>query len=229
MNEVIKSALMSTGLTQNEIAEKLSVTQQAVSNWYTGVSRPSFDTCQLILKLFGIDLVQEINKAMINKNKVDNMENRILREIDSFDKAYAVSKNILEEAMIERKYSYPVFFLLQKLLPAVIGLSYHQMLKRKDDDLEFWVVYSNLTDIYDTSVDNSTYQLYDNYLERSFYLMGMDLFESFEPDKIPNHDYCKASMESWYDFQNMLVKNDANPFYCELMIAITEVANLIEC
>ena len=59
--------------------------------------------------------------------------------------------------------------------------------------------------------------------------MGMDLWESFEPYKIPNHDYCDAAMRSWYDFHDSLIKSKASPIYCELMVALIEIARLIEC
>lgn len=231
MNEAIKNALEKTGLTQKDLATKLHVSQQAVSQWNTGKALPSADNCLRIYELTGVDLLKEANqhnKAGTKKTE-KNMSQRELSEINTFEKSTALSDAILKEAEIERKYSYPVYYLLKKLLPAVIGLTYHQMIKHKDDDIDFANVYCNLMDYYDELIDHKSPGLYENRLEYSFYLMGMDLFESFEPYKIPNHDYCDAAMDSWYDFHTMLIKDTASPVYCELMVAITEVANLIEC
>lgn len=44
------------GLTQEEMAQKLFVTRQAVSRWENGESVPSIDTLQLMSKTFGIPI-----------------------------------------------------------------------------------------------------------------------------------------------------------------------------
>jgi transcriptional regulator with XRE-family HTH domain len=44
------------GLTQNEMAEKLFVTRQAVSRWETGETIPNTETLKLISKQFGVSI-----------------------------------------------------------------------------------------------------------------------------------------------------------------------------
>lgn len=44
------------GLSQNEIAEKLFVTRQAVSRWEQGDTVPEIETLQAISKLFGVTI-----------------------------------------------------------------------------------------------------------------------------------------------------------------------------
>ena len=44
-----------SGLTQEEFAEKLFVTRQAVSRWENGETTPAIDTLKTISKLFGVD------------------------------------------------------------------------------------------------------------------------------------------------------------------------------
>lgn len=44
------------GLTQNEMAEKLLVTRQAVSRWETGETVPNTDTLKIISKTFGVSI-----------------------------------------------------------------------------------------------------------------------------------------------------------------------------
>ena len=42
------------GLTQEEVAQKLSVTRQAVSRWENGDTAPGIDTLKLIATTFGV-------------------------------------------------------------------------------------------------------------------------------------------------------------------------------
>jgi len=44
------------GLTQEEMAQKLSVTRQAVSRWETGETVPSIDTLSLMSRSFGVSI-----------------------------------------------------------------------------------------------------------------------------------------------------------------------------
>ncbi len=44
------------GLTQEELAEKVYVTRQAVSRWETGETQPNVDTLKLLSKLFDVSI-----------------------------------------------------------------------------------------------------------------------------------------------------------------------------
>lgn len=50
----IKKYRMKMGMTQDQLAEKLCVTRQAVSNWETGKTQPSIETLTALASLFGI-------------------------------------------------------------------------------------------------------------------------------------------------------------------------------
>jgi transcriptional regulator with XRE-family HTH domain len=52
---VISDIRKKNNLTQDELAEKLFVTRQAVSRWEKGVTTPTIDTLKLISKIFNID------------------------------------------------------------------------------------------------------------------------------------------------------------------------------
>ena len=45
-----------TGLSQMELAEKLRVSRQAISNWEAGTTRPSIDNIHYLSKLYNIPL-----------------------------------------------------------------------------------------------------------------------------------------------------------------------------
>ena len=44
------------GLSQEELAEKVFVTRQAVSRWETGETIPNIDTLKLLSKLFDVSI-----------------------------------------------------------------------------------------------------------------------------------------------------------------------------
>lgn len=52
----IKKHRASLGMTQDQLAEKLNVTRQAVSSWETGKTQPSIETLTALAALFGISV-----------------------------------------------------------------------------------------------------------------------------------------------------------------------------
>lgn len=55
-NEVIQKLRMEKGLTQEELAEHVFVTRQAVSRWETGETVPNTETLKLLSKLFEVSV-----------------------------------------------------------------------------------------------------------------------------------------------------------------------------
>lgn len=54
----IRAARTGTGLTQDELAEKLHVTRQTVSNYETGRSRPDVDMLTALAEAMGADVTE---------------------------------------------------------------------------------------------------------------------------------------------------------------------------
>ena len=54
--DVILSLRTKSGLSQDELAEKLFVTRQAVSRWETGETVPNTETLKLLSKLFDVSI-----------------------------------------------------------------------------------------------------------------------------------------------------------------------------
>lgn len=54
------------GLTQVELAEKLDVSQNTISNWETGVSKPDIPMVDRIAKVFDCD-VSEVVSCFVKK------------------------------------------------------------------------------------------------------------------------------------------------------------------
>lgn len=54
--DIIRTLRTEKGLSQDELAEKLYVTRQAVSRWETGETTPNIDTLKLLSKLFDVSI-----------------------------------------------------------------------------------------------------------------------------------------------------------------------------
>ena len=62
----IKKLRLSQGMTQEELAEKMFVTRQTISNWENGKSQPDLETLSVISSLFEVDpsvLIYGVKKA----------------------------------------------------------------------------------------------------------------------------------------------------------------------
>ena len=56
-----------TGLTQAQLADKLGVTNKAVSKWETGKAKPSTNQIRKIAVLYGLSVERLLNKREENK------------------------------------------------------------------------------------------------------------------------------------------------------------------
>ena len=54
VNTMIKVLRTEKGMNQEQLAEKLQVTRQAVSNWETGKTQPDIETLTQLAQLFGV-------------------------------------------------------------------------------------------------------------------------------------------------------------------------------
>ena len=54
--EIIYELRRKNGLSQEELAEKIFVTRQAVSRWETGETIPNIDTLKLLSKIFNVSI-----------------------------------------------------------------------------------------------------------------------------------------------------------------------------
>lgn len=225
MESIIKHVLEKTGMSQKEFAEKLYVTPQAVSKWVRGESRPSVDNVERIFEITGINIMGMASTTRCSRKK---MRTKSLKEIDDYNKAKQEADTILQAVGIRANYSHAVYKLCTWLLPAVICLTHHEMLKRKDDKIEYDWIFSYLSEYFDDTHKNKVKGLYENQLEYDIYRMEMDLFESFDEKTIPDDEYCREAMDDWYRFDQALVKDNSSPVYNELLVAITEIAELEE-
>ena len=79
LNEQIKKYRTEMNLSQEELAEKIFVTWQSISNWENGKTYPDIHSLLLLSSLFGISLDQlvkgdiEVMKEVIQKEEIEKM------------------------------------------------------------------------------------------------------------------------------------------------------------
>ena len=56
IKDILKKLRESHGLTQDQLAERVMVTRQAVSRWETGETQPNTDTLKLLSSEFGVSI-----------------------------------------------------------------------------------------------------------------------------------------------------------------------------
>ena len=71
LSDNLKIIRKDNNLSQEQLAEKLGVSRQAVSKWESGQSYPEMDKMLLICKLFNYDIDE-----LMNENIVEVSENR---------------------------------------------------------------------------------------------------------------------------------------------------------
>ena len=113
LSDNLKRIRKDNNLSQEQLAEKLGVSRQAVSKWESGQSYPEMDKVLLICKLFNYNLdelmnenikeVDETKQSKININKyIDDFFNFITKTIDmlSFMKLRHKIKCLIEQILI---------------------------------------------------------------------------------------------------------------------------------
>ncbi len=88
LNEKIKSLRLAGNYSQVEIAEKLSVTKQTISNWENNNIQPSVDMLIKIADLFGVstdyllgrEIIPRIDVSGLNETEIQHI-NAIINDI----------------------------------------------------------------------------------------------------------------------------------------------------
>lgn len=214
MKDVIKKAIEDSNMTQKELAEKIFVSPQAVSQWIKGEKQPSRDNVMRMTEIFGDNFLEAVlkkgssNKTIMKKQPVE------IKDLDTFEKAQTEAKSIVDSSGIQN-YSYAVYSLLLWLTTAVIGLSYHEYINKKiEEEIEYDYIFFHLNDVVEE---------YGKHAEYDFYSMGGDLFESFGDNKLPNHDYAYDSLELWYKFKKVYDFKQDSDFNKEFRTALLDV------
>lgn len=72
VGEFIKQLREEKGISQNELAEKLFVTRQAISSWENGKNYPHLETLKLLSDIFQVDLIELYAGKKVENKKTAN-------------------------------------------------------------------------------------------------------------------------------------------------------------
>lgn len=92
INTQIKKYRMSIGWTQDEMAEKIFVTRQTISNWENGKSYPDIHSLLLLSSLFNVSLDQLIKGDIhIMREEINEVE---VKKLDRYGAIYTILLSI---------------------------------------------------------------------------------------------------------------------------------------
>lgn len=86
------------GLTQNDLAKKLNVTDKAVSKWERGHNYPDISTIEALAKVFDVTVLELLNG--------ERKMNQDLKEKDSIDKAVSETLDFTKQMIKNQKRNY---------------------------------------------------------------------------------------------------------------------------
>lgn len=103
IGETIASLRKNKGMTQNELAEKMNVTDKAVSKWERNLSCPDVNTISKLADILGVsveELLNSKNKEYVN-SKIKDLVNLIFKAVALAMGIAVVVLNILDKINVK--------------------------------------------------------------------------------------------------------------------------------
>ena len=141
LNSQIKKYRTALNMSQEELAEKLYVTRQTISNWETGKSYPDIHSLLLLSSLFNVSLDQLIKgdidtmKEIINEN-----ENK---KLNNYSIVYAVHFIVLILSAVPLKMWLEAYALIPfgiLLVATIFWALKIERLKKKNNIQTYWEI-----------------------------------------------------------------------------------------
>ena len=83
------------GLTQKELAEKLKVTDKAISRWETGKGLPDTSLLKPLAEIFGVSVGELLSGKRMDDSQIKNQADHIILESLSYEESQEKWKGIL--------------------------------------------------------------------------------------------------------------------------------------
>ncbi len=194
--ERIKHGRRKAGFTQEQLAKKLDVSKQAVSNWERGKNLPDIGLWNDIERVLQIKMLKEEMSTLASTTFLRKIPNiKPLESIGDIDELFEAIKTILDSVEL-KEYETVVKKLLYLSMVALLGYEiYYEKYCRKyysdehDDELDWAATACNIRDlikIYEQwPLEQTTFQFSaDSFLGKKFewmaYRIGCELFEDFD-------------------------------------------------
>ena len=89
LGDIISELRNKKNLTQKQLANKLGISDKAISRWETGKSFPDLDMLFRISKFFNISLENLLKARMIDDGTDDELMQDIIREFNDMNKKHS--------------------------------------------------------------------------------------------------------------------------------------------
>lgn len=123
--KALKDYRISHKMTQEELALKLGVPCQTVSEWETGISVPDVDVLNKIADIFGVSVIELLGSSeLLDENKIKKSDTNKETERKEFDESYVaeILADINEKLAVKNKHHKEMIKIVKIFLIAIAVL-----------------------------------------------------------------------------------------------------------
>ena len=240
LGRYVRRARERAGLTQEQLAEKLFVSKQAVSNWERGANRIDEAVRERLEETLNISLT---GKPESEENM--NLDIKKLEDIKNLKELYDAYDEILAEVPIDSAFEHSVRRLLHLLLMCVTGYElyingYHKRNNADEYGIDGWQCISSnlfalLDDMEEYPIPRDNKKAEENHrmrdkIEYMCQTMGGELFEDFDDDgKRVSSFEADCARRGEYDGYDLLdlIPGIPNSLYSSFRCAVYMMAEVI--
>ena len=216
---VISKLRKEKGLTQKDLADKLNISDKAVSRWETGGSSPNMEMLLRISQFFNVPLNDLITARVSSDDKDDNLVKEIIQEFSEMNKRN--SKRI-------RTVILATIIIVSILTIAIIFTNSYNRFKVYNVNLESEEIYS-VTGIYvETKIKDSLYLdslKIRNYEYSETDTISVDLYFLKDGTEHILQSYSSLDHIQFINYQSYIKIDDLSNYFDNLYLRVTIIDN----
>ena len=231
------------GMTQCDLANKLGITDRAVSKWENGRGMPDLSLLVPLCEILGISINELLSGARLDKNDYMNkLEENIVNTIDYSDKKIKKTKNIFKIILSTILIFIVVLMVMygidvnrmrnnKPVLFSTWGFSYAPPIDIKEKEIEVAII-NYLTEIDDEEIQNRDekafasmkmylieandeyYNVYAWVLEEKYYLDG-DEIKKDSSSSIP-HKFVLKNIDGKFNVVDSRMPSDVGDYFNDM-------------